>query len=84
LADLIDNRDKEEQIKKLKLYLEMYWYRGHRDSGWYDSHKHRDLIYSGYWSFESGAVAKILGLDDSNLKDVPYFPYDLVHYKATE
>ena len=27
------------------------------------------------------AIAKILNLDDSNLKDVPYYPYDLVHYK---
>ncbi|WP_424237132.1 PoNe immunity protein domain-containing protein [Bhargavaea ginsengi] len=24
---------------------------------------------------------KILGLDDSILKDVPYYPYDMVHYK---
>ncbi|SDD98225.1 protein of unknown function [Bhargavaea beijingensis] len=81
LADVIDNPDKEEQLKKLKLYLEKYWYTGHSDSGWYDSHKHRDPIYSGYWSFESGAVAKILKLDDSSLKDVPYYPYDMVHYK---
>ena len=26
-------------------------------------------------------VAKILNLDDSSLKDVAYYPYDLVHYK---
>ena len=25
--------------------------------------------------------AKILNLDDSSLKDVAYYPYDLVHYK---
>ncbi|MDD7379168.1 MAG: DUF1911 domain-containing protein [Lachnospiraceae bacterium] len=37
--------------------------------------------YYGYWSFEAGAIAKILNLDDSSLKDVPYYPYDLVHYK---
>ena len=29
--------------------------------------------------FESGAMVKVLGLDDSELKDVPYYPYDLVH-----
>ncbi|KZE38931.1 hypothetical protein AV656_08510 [Bhargavaea cecembensis] len=81
LAEVIGNQDKEEQLKKLKLYLEKYWYTGHSDSGWYDSHKHRDPIYSGYWSFESEAVAKILELDDSNLKDVPYYPYEMVHYK---
>ncbi|WP_081773729.1 PoNe immunity protein domain-containing protein [Treponema sp. C6A8] len=27
-----------------------------------------------------GTIAKILGIDDSKLKDVPYYPYDLVHY----
>ena len=30
-------------------------------------------------SFESGAMVKVLGLDDSEWKDVPYYPYDLVH-----
>ncbi len=27
-------------------------------------------------------IVKILGLDDSSLKDVPYYPYDMVHYKG--
>ncbi|SIT80442.1 PoNi-like cognate immunity protein [Edaphobacillus lindanitolerans] len=83
LAEVIGNQDKKDQLKNLKIYLEKYWYTGHNDSGWYDSHKHPDPIYSGYWSFESGAVAKILGLDDSSLKNVPYYPYDMVHYKET-
>ncbi|WP_149023628.1 PoNe immunity protein domain-containing protein [Listeria rocourtiae] len=38
-------------------------------------------IYSGYWSYESGAIAKVLQLDDEVLKEVKYYPYDLVHYK---
>ena len=41
----------------------------------------KEKLYYGYWSFEAGAIAKILNLDDSNLKNVPYYPYDLVHYK---
>ena len=32
----------------------------------------------GYWSFESGALVKILGLDDSSLKEVQYYPYDML------
>ena len=44
-------------------------------------HKAKEKLYYGYWSFEAGAIAKILNLDDSNLKNVPYYPYDLVHYK---
>lgn len=68
-------------MQELKEYLEKYWYDSNEDAGWYDTHKHRDDIYSGYWSYDSGAVAKILGLDGSSLKNVPYYPYDMVHYK---
>jgi hypothetical protein len=34
----------------------------------------------GYWSFENGALVKILGLDDSSLKEVQYYLYDMVHW----
>ncbi|MCW1929303.1 PoNi-like cognate immunity protein [Bhargavaea beijingensis] len=81
-AKLVDVINAENKVENLRKYLEKYWYNGHSDSGWHDTHKHPDPIYSGYWSFESGAVAKILGLDDSSLKDVPYYPYDMVHYKG--
>ncbi len=64
-----------------KMYLANSWYNAHSDMAWYDSHKDKSNTYYGYWSFEVGAIAKILNLDDSSLKDVPYYPYDLVHYK---
>ncbi|RKO68268.1 DUF1911 domain-containing protein [Sphingobacterium puteale] len=38
-------------------------------------------IHTGYWSFESGALVKILGLDDGHFKELQYYPYDLVHRK---
>jgi len=37
--------------------------------------------YYGFWSFDTAALAKILGLDDSALKDNNHYPYDLAHYK---
>ena len=80
LTDIVTNREKA--VEKLKEYLEKYWYVGHKNMGWYDIHKAKEKLYYGYWSFEAGAIAKILNLDDSNLKDVPYYPYDLVHYKS--
>lgn len=81
LYNVIHAKDKNESIHLLKQYLEKEWYDGHDDMGWYDTHKREDeLIYSGYWSFESGAIAKILELDDIILKDTPYYPYDMVHY----
>ena len=68
-----------KKITLIKKYLTSKWYRSHDEEGWYDSHLSNEDIYSGYWSFESGAMVKVLGLDDSELKDVPYYPYDLVH-----
>ncbi|GHT64776.1 hypothetical protein AGMMS50239_23120 [Bacteroidia bacterium] len=72
--------DKDNGLERLKKYLAKEWYRGHSSSGWYDSHKH-GIIHYGYWSFESGALVKILGLDDSSLKNMQYYPYDMVHGK---
>lgn len=80
LDSVINASNKEESLTHLKNYLFNEWYHGHKDTGWYDTHKSNEDIYSGYWSFESGAIAKILKLDDQILKDVPYYPYDMVHY----
>lgn len=67
--------------EKMKKYLEIDWYKGHSECGFHDSHKSKQNLYYGYWSFESGAVAKILKIEDDNLKGVVYYPYDLVHFK---
>jgi hypothetical protein len=79
IKNIVNNPNNETE--KLKEYLENKWYKGHQEMAWYNIHLHKEKLYSGYWSFESGAIAKILGIDDTNLKDVPYYPYDLVHYK---
>jgi hypothetical protein len=68
----------EGKIELLKRYLTKEWY--NEDCGCYEAHKSKQNIYYGYWSFEAGAIAKILGLDDSQLKGIQYYPYDLVHY----
>lgn len=80
LKQILDN-DEIIACEALKEYLQEKWYEIHRECAWYDSHKSSKNVYYGYWSFEAGAIAKILNLDDSSLKDVPYYPYDLVHYK---
>ena len=74
------DKDKTSSIKRLKKYLSQEWYRGHSDCGWHNIHKINIFAYSGYWSFESGALVKILGLDDSTLKGLLYYPYDMVHW----
>lgn len=45
-----------------------------------DAHqKPTNKNFRGYWSFLAGAVAKLLSIDDSALKDHPDYPYDLVN-----
>lgn len=67
--------------ESLQEYLSC-WYR--EDCGCYEAHKSSQKIYYGYWSFEAGAVAKILNIDDAGMERTPYYPYDLVHYKQTK
>ncbi len=67
--------DKEKALERLKKYLKE-WYRGLETK----THESKHNIHTGYWCWEAGAIAKILDLDDSGLKDQPYYPYDMVHW----
>lgn len=79
IPNIVMYEDKSQASNSMKAYLLEKWYEGHKDMGWYDSHRNQEKLYFGYWSFESGAIVKILGLDDSGLIDVPYYPFDMVH-----
>lgn len=81
LYRVTEMNDKEVAIKALTEYLEK-WYNLNRDAPWYNTHL-RENGYSGYWAWEIAAVAKIMQLDDSHLKDNPYYPYDMAHWDAT-
>lgn len=75
---IIEEENSEQALKRLQEYLTKKWYQGSKDTGWHDLHKTNNKSYYGYWSFESGALCKIKGLDYRELEGVPYFPYDLV------
>ncbi|CAM4030715.1 DUF1911 domain-containing protein [Listeria booriae] len=81
LYRVINEPDKDSALDKLSQYLNDLWYAGHDDISWYDSHKGKNDTYNGYWCYESGALVKILKLDDSSLQNSPYYPYDMVNYK---
>ncbi len=81
LKDVIEAGNKAQGLVKLTEYLDKIWYKGHSGAGWHDNHNSKHDTYFGYWSFESGALAKVLELDDSSLKGKPYYPYDMVHFK---
>ena len=53
-----------------------FWYYSHSDAPWYNNHT-KDT-YVGYWSFDTAATCKIKGICDERLKDLEYFPYDLL------
>ena len=53
-----------------------FWYYSHSDAPWYNNHT-KDT-YVGYWSFNTAATCKIKGIFDERLKDLEYFPYDLL------
>ena len=69
--------NKAEASKLVKQFLEKDFY--HKHMNLYNSHNSKANIYCGYWSFESAAVVKIMGLDDSSFIDNQYYPKDLVH-----
>lgn len=81
---LVDMFFEESDAKTLKL-LEKYlknWYKNQDGARWFDGHL--DVVddsaaYYGYWAFEAGVVAYILGLDDSSIDHMVY-PIDLVAY----
>ncbi|MCX8744370.1 DUF1911 domain-containing protein [Snodgrassella sp. B3882] len=83
LCETTKEMDKNKAIAILKNYLDNDWYKSMKLTYWYDNHKSKADIFFGYWSFESGVLVKILGLDDTTLKNQPYYPYDMVHWRET-
>ena len=62
---------------KIKGYLQKKWYKSHRGSYWFDSHKSKEKLYFGYWAFETAALMKAMKIDAAGLDGAEYFPYDL-------
>ena len=75
---IIEEENSDQAVNLLKEYVIKKWYQGSRDSAWYDVHKQNVKSHVGYWSFESGVLCKLKGLDYKELEGIPYFPYDLV------
>ena len=79
LFKLTQISDAQEAKNALKDYVEK-WYNLNKDAPWYNNHLKKNC-YRGYWAWEVAAVAKIMNIDDSDLKDNPYYPYDMVHWE---
>lgn len=78
LRQVISETDNTKAEKSAKEFIANEWYKNHKDAGWYNSHKSKHDTYFGYWSFETAAIVKIMGLDDSSFRDCQYYPKDLI------
>jgi len=75
----LSETSKEDAVSSLVNYLHNKWFSLQTDSV-IDNQSHlRKDQYRGYWSIESAALVKMLGLNDDILKDCKYYPYDLLH-----
>ncbi len=83
LVDVVElaKTDKTKAVKRLKTYLEKQWFNMQKE-GLITNRDHlKKDKYRGYWSIEAAALVKMLNLDDEELKECKYYPYDLAHYK---
>jgi len=82
LRQAINKTDKAKVEKLVKEFITKDWYKNHKNASWYNSHKSKHDIYFGYWSFETAAVVKIMGLDDSSFIHCQYYPKDLLRQET--
>ena len=73
IDDIINADNKEAKEKAMLSYLGT-WYDNNENSSWYNTLNSGNNTYYGYWSFESGALAIIFGLNTSKLLNNEYFP----------
>mgnify|MGYP003564187050 CR=1 FL=1 len=82
ISDAIREKDKAEKLAILNAYLKD-WYRkmvGMNDLE-YQSHLDPEQNgYCGYWAFEVAAIAYLDDLDDTELRQSPYYPKDMVDW----
>ncbi|WP_162946572.1 PoNe immunity protein domain-containing protein [Chitinophaga barathri] len=75
----ISQANKEDAQTGLLEYLDnIYYTRANMESD-YNAHKKEGYHYMGYFSFESAAIVKIMGLNDERIQHSPYYPADLIH-----
>ena len=65
----------------MKTYLNKEWFKDYKRQGFVATHNSKFNIHKGYWSFESGAIMKVLKADDSLLKGQQFYPYDMVNWR---
>ena len=76
---VLSKENKAEAVQRLKRYLKRQWFMSLTEG----VITNRDLKigwYRGYWCVAAAALVKALKLDDTELKDCKYYPYDMAHF----
>jgi len=77
LRTAIAESDKDKAEKSVKAFMKN-WAKKQKELGIaLESHKSKHDTYFGYWSFETAAVAAILGLNEDDLNTLPYYPKEI-------
>jgi Domain of unknown function (DUF1911)/Domain of unknown function (DUF1910) len=65
----------------IKQHLSTWYAKVARKASWYNTHKPGNgVAFFGYWSFEAAAITFLLNIDDTDYRDMKYYPKDLVDY----
>lgn len=75
----LSKTDKTLAVQRLKKYLEKEWFKTLKE-GLVTNKQLEKGNYRGYWCMESAVLVKVLGLDDTELRDCKYYPYDMAHF----
>ena len=75
----LSKTDKASAVQRLKKYLDKEWFKTLKE-GLITNQDIKDGDYYGYWCMEAAAVVKALELDDTELRDCKYYPYDMAHF----
>ena len=82
ISDAIREKEKAEKLDILSAYLKDWYHEmvGMSDLE-YQSHLDPEQNgYCGYWAFEAAAIAYLNDLDDTELRQSPYYPKDMVDW----
>ena len=81
LWEVVKNpQDSQEiQSQRMEAYIRG-WYRNVMDKTVWKGWDQKGAIYFGFWSFEAAMVSVLYGLDDSDYRDMVFYPEDLADY----
>ena len=67
--------DKLAAVQRLKKFVDKQWFKT-----LHEGVISQEGCYRGFWCIEAAALVKALKLDDTELKECKYYPYDMAHF----